>query len=155
MSEKTVLQVKWEELENISEEMEENTESINENLKKLQEALVNLKIGVSSWSSSTFEMREGPDLNNYKVGFCKHSYDWKFVVRKIDEDGNFVGRMFPLVESSRILRIRSCKLLHEVLENIGSKAQTFVKDTKEANESIKDEQLTEKIQELKQKIIEG
>ena len=60
-----------EELENISEEMEENTENINENLKNLQQSLVNLKVGVFIDHDSCFQIQEGDELNNYKVGFLQ------------------------------------------------------------------------------------
>ena len=152
MSEKTVLEVKWNELENISEEMEENTENINTNIKNLQQSLINLKIGAAAWSTNYFEVQEGPNLNKYKVGFCKHSYEWKFAIRKVDNSGNLVGRMFPLVESSRLLRIRSCKIIHEILDNMISKSTTFVNSTKDANDILTDQDFSKKLEELELKI---
>jgi hypothetical protein len=144
----TQLEKNWELLQNISDEMEDTTEEINKELRKIEESLIETKLGVSVWTNKTFHIITDNYDNEYKLGFCKYKREWKFVCRKFEND-KFIGKMYPILEGNRIMRVKACQLITDLFIELVKKSKSFLDDTKKAKKQIEDTNIQEKIEELK------
>jgi len=134
----------WDTLLEISEEMTDTTEAVNNLITEIENDLNELKLGVSVWCETPFSITISGKDQQFKLGFCKYKYNWRMVCRQTETRGDaefFVGKMYPIIESYRIMRLKACHHIPELISSMKIKAGSFKKDIGDSLKSLRESEM--------------
>ena len=145
---KEQLEKDWDSLLEISENMTDTTEAVNTLITDIENDLNDLKLGVSVWCDTQFTIVISGKEQQFKLGFCKYKYNWRMVCRQIETNGDseyFVGRMYPIIESYRIMRLKACHHIPELIRDMKNKAKGFTSDINDSLQSLRESEMVKSL----------
>lgn len=137
-------EVALDKLNQISQSLNESTNELNNTIKIIEERLVSMSLGVSAWTDNSISVEFNGNKNFYKIGFCRfkdnkqNKEEWRIVYQKVyqGQGDKKDGYVSPLLYSPRIIRMEGCKLIDELINKLLEKAEKFLTDISDTNESL-------------------